>query len=233
MGKKQNLVLIPGLLCSDALFADQLSELDDIADMRVGRVLKHDTLAVMASEILRTAPREFALAGLSLGGYVAFEILRQAPERVSKLALLNTNARSDRPEQTAFRHMLIGMAKTMGPRSVQAAALPMLIHNSRLLERPLVDRILNMADAVGRAAFIRQQNAIINRPDNRPFLGEITCPTTIIVGEQDILTPVKVAQEMHDGIAGSTFITIPECGHLSTMERPQEVSTALSNWLIH
>ncbi len=232
MGEKQNLVLIPGLLCSDVLFANQLSALADTANIRIGRVLKHDTLSAMAAEILRTAPDKFALAGLSLGGYVAFEILRQAPGRVDKLALMNTNARADRPEQIAFRRMLLGLAKTLGTRSVQAAALPMLIHQSRLQERSLVSNILNMADAVGRAAFARQQNAIIDRPDNRSFLANITCPTTIIVGKQDVLTPVKVAQEMHDGIRGSTIHIIPQCGHLSTMEQPQKVNAILRDWLI-
>ena len=231
MSTKPNLVMIPGLLCSDALFADQIAGLKDHATVSIGRVLKQNNLANMASEILRVAPPTFALAGLSLGGYVAFEVLRQAPERVTKLALLNTNARADRADQVAFREMLIGLAQTLGPRNVQAAALPMLIHKSRLGERGLVDRVLNMADAVGRDAFVCQQQAIINRPDNRPFLAEIKCPTVIVVGEQDILTPVKVSQEMHEGIAGSKLEIIPDCGHLSTMERPDKVNRILIDWL--
>ena len=233
MGEKHNLVLVPGLLCSDALFTDQLSGLCDISELQIGRILKHDNLADMAAAILRVAPPKFALAGLSLGGHVAFEMLRQAPGRIIKLALLNTNARADRPEQIAFRRMLIGLANTMGPRNVQAAALPILIHKSRLIDRALVDRILNMADDVGRAAFLRQQNAIINRSDNRAFLADIKCQTTIIVGEQDMLTPIKVAKEMHDVIPQSTMKVIPECGHLSTMECPQQVNAVLRSWLTH
>lgn len=231
MAAKQDLVLVPGLLCSDALFHDQIEGLGDIANMRIGRVLKSDNLEAMARRILKTAPDTFALAGLSLGGYVAFEILRQAPERVTRLALLNTNARSDRPEQIAFRRMLIGLANTMGPRNVQAAALPMMVHKSRLSDRALVERVLNMADGVGRDAFVRQQEAIIGRPDNRAFLSEIKCPTVVVVGEQDVLTPVKVAQEMHEGIAGSRLEIIPDCGHLSTMERPKATNTILRAWL--
>ena len=231
MAIKSELVMVPGLLCSDTLFADQVSGLASVANVRIGRVLKHDNLADMASAILRTAPDRFALAGLSLGGYVAFEILRQAPERVSKLALLNTNARADREEQIAFRRLLIGLARTLGPRNVQAAALPMMLHKSRLRDRPLIDRVLNMADAVGCPAFVRQQQAIIDRPDNRQFLSEIKCPTVIIVGEQDTMTPVKVAQEMQEGIAGSRLEIISKCGHLSTMERPDEVTAILRNWL--
>ena len=105
--------------------------------------------------------------------------------------------------------MLIGLGRTLGPRNVQAAALPMLIHKPRMVERNLVDRILNMADGVGQTAFERQQRAIIERPDNRPFLGEITCPTVVVVGDHDVLTPVKVAQEMHEAIAGSRIEIIP------------------------
>ena len=231
MSEKQELVMVPGLLCSDTLFADQVSGLSDIANIRIGRVLKHDNLRDMAESVLRVAPPKFALAGLSLGGYVAFEMLRQAPERITRLALMNTNARADRPEQVAFRQMLIGLARTLGPRNVQAAALPMMIHKSRMAERALIDRVLNMADAVGRPAFERQQQAIIDRPDNRPFLAEISCPTVVVVGEQDVMTPVKVAQEMHDGIAGSRIEVIPDCGHLSTMERPEATNTILRDWL--
>jgi len=232
MNAKQDLVMVPGLLCSDVLFSDQRSGLSDIANVHIGRVLKHDGLAGMAQAILRSAPKTFALGGLSLGGYVAFEILRQAPERVTRLALLNTNARADRADQIAFRQMLIDLANTMGPRNVQAAALPMLLHKSRLLERNLVDRVLNMADAVGRPAFVRQQRAIIERPDNRAFLADIKCPTVVIVGQQDVLTPVKVAREMHEGIAGSQIEIIPDCGHLSTMERPEATNKILRDWLL-
>ncbi len=231
MPAKQDLVMIPGLLCSDDLFRDQVRGLSDVANIRIGRVLKAAGLEAMAQAILRAAPPRFALAGLSLGGYVAFEILRQAPERVSRLALLNANARADRAEQIAFRRMLIGLANTMGPRNVQAAALPMLVHKARLGERDLVDRVLNMADAVGRAAFVRQQEAIIARPDNRAFLAEIKLPTVVVVGDQDALTPVKVANELHDAIAGSKLEVIAQCGHLSTMERPAAVNAILRAWL--
>ena len=227
----QPLVLVPGLLCSDALFAPQVSGLAGVADVRIGRVLHHDTMQALAAEVLKTAPDRFALAGLSLGGYVAFEILRQAPERVTRLALLNTNARADRPDQVAQREMLIGLGRTLGVRTVQSAVLPFLVHKKRLAERALVNTILNMADEVGRPAFERQQQAIIARPDNRAFLAEINCPTLIIVGEQDALTPVKVAQEMHAGIKGSQLEVIPDCGHLSTLEQPAAVNKLLGEWL--
>lgn len=225
------LVMIPGLLCSDELFAPQVKGLGDVADVRLGRVLQHDRVEDMARAILAVAPDRFALAGLSLGGFVAFEILRQAPERVERVALLNTNARADRPEQAAQRQMLIGLGRTLGVRTVQAAVLPFLMHRDRLADRGLVSRVLDMADWVGRPAHERQQAAIIARPDSRPSLPEILCPTLIIVGAQDALTPVKVAEEMHQAISGSRLAVIPDCGHLSTLEQPDAVNAQLREWL--
>ena len=225
------LVLVPGLLCSDDLFSSQVAHFHGRRPIQIGRVLHQDRLEAIAAHILRTAPSRFALAGLSLGGYVAFEIMRQAPERVDRLALLDTNARADRPEQVAQRRMLIGLGRTLGVRTVQAAVLPFLIHRRRLADRALVDRVLNMADAVGRQAFESQQAAIIARPDNRPFLSEIRCPALVVVGAQDTMTPPKVAEEMHAGIAGSRLKVIDDCGHLSTMEQPEKVNAALDAWL--
>lgn len=225
------LVLVPGLLCSDDLFARQIEHFSTRRDVYIGRVLHHDRLEAMAEQILALAPPRFALAGLSLGGYVAFEILRQAPERVDRLALLDTNARADRADQVAQRRMLIGLGRTLGVRTVQAAVLPYLVHKRRLTDRPLVDRVLAMAEAVGRPAFERQQEAIIARPDNRPFLAEIRCPTLIVVGAQDTMTPPKVAEEMHAGITGSRLEIIDDCGHLSTMEQPDKVNVVLEDWL--
>jgi pimeloyl-ACP methyl ester carboxylesterase len=228
---KPSLVLIPGLLCSDDLFGPQRLGLADYAQVSIARITGEATLEGMARSVLRAAPERFALAGLSLGGYVAFEVLRQAPERVTRLALLDTNARADRPEQIAQRQVLAGLARTLGVRATQAILLPFLLHPDRLGDIALRERVLKMADWVGPAAFARQQEAIIARPDNRPFLAGITCPTLIIVGAQDLMTPVKVAEELHSGIAGSRLEVIPDCGHLSTLERPEAVNAALRNWL--
>ena len=166
-----------------------------------------------------------------MGGYIAFEIMRQAPARVTKLALLDTNARADRPAQIEFRHIGIGMAQAMGVRAAQGNMLPQLIHRDALSDRNLCNRIIAMADGTGASAFERQQLAIIGRRDNRQYLAEIKCPTLIIVGEQDQLTPPKVAREMAEGIAGTRLEVIPHCGHLSTMERPDAVNALLREWL--
>jgi pimeloyl-ACP methyl ester carboxylesterase len=231
VARKPGLQLVPGLLCSPALFAPQVAALADVADVAVADATRAGDFPTIARQILAAAPDRFALAGLSMGGYVAFEILRQAPQRVTRLALLDTNARADRPEQIKQRHLLIGMGRALGVRAVQAALLKFLVHPGRLGDRALVDTVLGMADRIGQPAFERQQAAIMGRPDNRPFLASIRCPALIVVGNEDALTPVKVAEEMHAGIAGSRLEVIPACGHLTTLERPGAVNALLQAWL--
>lgn len=228
-----DLVLLPGLLCTGELFAPQQAALEGQARMWVPDHTKTDRLEALAAQILADAPPRFAVAGLSMGGYIAFEIMRQAPDRVTKLALIDTNARADRPEQASQRRDLVRLAFENGLDAVNDKLLPLLIHPDRLGDVPLVDTVRRMARETGAAAFARQQEAIIHRPDNRPYLAEISCPTVIIVGADDLITPVKVAAEMHAGIAGSSLKVVPACGHLSTLERPAAVNEILSDWLKH
>jgi pimeloyl-ACP methyl ester carboxylesterase len=225
------LILIPGLLCTGNLFAPQLLGLRDVATMTVAAHRQHDTLAAIAAAILATAPPHFALAGLSMGGYIAFEMIRQAPHRVTRLALLDTSARADRPEQTSRRAELLTLARAEGLAAVNRELLPLLVHPRRTSDVALCAVIDEMAVATGVDAFARQQAAIMGRPDNRPFLAEIRVPTMIIVGAEDALTPVKVHEEMQAGIAGSTLHVVPDCGHLSTLEAPATVTALLAQWL--
>jgi pimeloyl-ACP methyl ester carboxylesterase len=225
------LILIPGLLCTDKLFAPQLIGLRDLATMTVAAHRQHDTLAAIAAAVLATAPPQFALAGLSMGGYIAFEMIRQAPQRVTRLALLDTSARADRPEQVSRRGELLALARTEGLVAVNRQLLPLLVHPRRTSDAALCAIIDDMATATGVDAFARQQAAIMGRPDNRPFLAAIRVPTMIIVGAEDALTPVKVHEEMQAGIAGSTLHVVPDCGHLSTLEAPAAVNDLLAQWL--
>lgn len=231
MTAQPDLLLVPGLICTEALFTPQIKALAPHARVTVADHSRFASLPEIAADILSRAPDRFALAGLSMGGYVAFEILRQAPARVTRLALLGSNARADRPEQIKTRQILIGLGRTMGVRAVQAMLLRYLVHPARLADLDLVATVLSMAEATSRPAFEREQTAIMGRPDNRPFLKEIRVPTVVIVGAEDNLTPVKVAEEMHAGIAGSRLVVIPDCGHLSTLERPDAVNAALLEWL--
>lgn len=231
MVKKTPLVLLPGLLCDAALWRGQIDDLADIAAPWVADMTRDDSVSRMAARVLEAAPPRFALAGLSMGGYVAQEIMRQAPERVTRLALLDTSARPDSPEQTARRRGLIDLAEKGEFRGVTPRLLPVFLHPDRLNDKDLTAAVMAMAERVGKDAFLRQQRAIISRPDSRPSLAAIACPTLVLCGRQDQLTPLDLHEEIAAGIRGAQLVVIEECGHLSTMERPWEVSVALRQWL--
>jgi pimeloyl-ACP methyl ester carboxylesterase len=224
-------VLIPGLLDSARLYAPQIPELWRRGPVMVADHTRDDSMSAIARRILGSAPARFALAGLSMGGYVAFEILRQAPARVAKLALLDTTARADTPEATAVRHAQMTLASSGRLGEVVETQFERLVHPLQRNDPQLRELNRRMAEDVGPEAFIRQQQAIIGRPDSRPTLAAIACPTLVLVGEQDQLTPLDRAVEMAHGIRGARLVTVPECAHLSTLERPREVTRALLDWL--
>ncbi len=226
-----NLLLVPGLLCTRALFAPQMNEFEGRLNIEVADHTRHDSMDRIAADILESAPEKFALAGLSMGGYVAFEILRRAPERVTRLCLIDTSARADRPEQADQRRALIGLASKEGLNPVIDILLPLLIHPARMADAVLTHTIRDMMRDTGAEAFIRQQNAIIGRKDAREELSAIKCPTMIIVGEEDGLTPPKVAQEMAGRIPDADLEIVPDCGHLSTIEQPAAVNRIFAGWL--
>jgi pimeloyl-ACP methyl ester carboxylesterase len=231
MAAATNLVLVPGLLCTKALWAAQAAALGDIADMRVADHTGHDSMAAIATSILAAAPARFALAGLSMGGYIAYEILRQAPERVTRLALLDTGYRADAPERREQRLALMALAEREGARKALETLLPVLIHKSRLTDKALVEAVLQMGADTGTEAFKRQQTAIMSRPDSTPLLAGIRCPTLVLVGRDDALTPPELSQEMASRIPGAKLEIVPDCGHLSTMEQPAAVNRAMRAWL--
>ncbi len=225
------LLLVPGLLCSARLYAPQAARFGSTRTIVIACHTRSDRMEKIAADILADAPARFALVGLSMGGYIAMAILRAAPDRVTRVAFLDTAARADPPERAADRRKLIEIARTEGVRKVQDMLLPRLIHPSRLGESALVDTTLDMAEDTGFDAFVRQQEAIIARPDSRPSLGLIRCPTLVLVGEQDLQTPPDVAREIADATPGASLVIVPECGHLSTLERPETVNDALAAWL--
>ena len=230
--KRTALVLIPGLLCDAQLWRSQAENLSDIADIWIADHTRSDTMAGVARDVLADAPfPEFALAGLSMGGYIAFEIMRQSAYRVSRLALLDTAANAESPGQTQMRMELIALAGRGEFSQVTEILLPLLIHPSRLGERALTDVVRSMAKNTGKAAFVRQQKAIMSRPDSLGLLPTIGCPTLVLCGRQDERTPPARHEEMAAAIKGASLEVIEECGHLSTLERPAEVNAALRRWL--
>lgn len=230
---KQPLVLLPGLLCDAAMWEPQLEGLADAADFFVADLTEYETINDMAKSVLRDAPwKTFALAGLSMGGYVAQEIVRIAPERVGRLALLDTRSRPEEPAETERRHQFIKLAQTeRGFTPVTTRLLPLLMHPSRVKDAALADVIRDMAERTGVEAYVRQQTAIIGRPDFRPHLAKIACPTLVLCGRQDALTPLADSEFIAGSIPGAKLVVVEECGHMSTMERPEEVNAALRNWL--
>jgi len=226
------LVLIPGLLCTRELWAPEIAGLSDMARIMVANHYDADSMAAIGGAILAAPPARFALAGLSMGGAIALEIMRQAPERVLKLALLDTTAALDSEEVRNNRRLYLDLARNGRFAEItQGHLLKRLVHPDRLADKPLVDTILRMAEETGAEAFIRQETAILNRPDSRPGLGAIHCPTLVIVGDHDLITPMERAREIAGAIPRSRLEIITGCGHLSTLERPDVVTAVLRVWL--
>lgn len=231
MASSLPLVLIPGLQCSARLYAPQVIALWPFGPVTIADHRRDDEIVAVAARILANAPPRFALAGLSYGGYIAFELMRQAPERIAKLALLDTSARADTPEQTEGRHFFIAMAENGQLAEITETQIPRFIHRDRLNDEALKATVHAMAVDTGPEAFVRQEKAIMSRPDSRPLLGQIRCPTLVLVGDSDVATPPELAHEIADGIPGAKLVTVPHCGHLSTIERPDAVNAALADWL--
>jgi pimeloyl-ACP methyl ester carboxylesterase len=232
MDNRIPLVLLPGLLCDEALWKHQINELSDVADCQVPDFTTQDTVAAMAHSVLDNMPGRFALAALSMGGYVALEVMRQASERVSRLALLDTQPLRDTPEQAERRRHFVQLAEQGDFDYVIESFPPLLFHESRLADRALVSEFTAMAVKVGRQAFIRQQNAIITRPDSSATLFTIGCPTLVACGRQDAITPLENSEKMAAEIPNSRLVIFEDCGHMSTMEVPEQVNEALRDWLL-
>lgn len=225
----ESLILVPGLLCDARLFAPQLPALAARTSVRIAETRLDDTLAGMAERLLAEAPERFALCGLSMGGYVCFEVMRRAPERVSRLALLDTQARADTAEAAQRRKDLMALAERGEFLGVAPRLLPLFLHPAHL-ER-LAPTVTAMAASVGKEAFLRQQRAILARPDSRPLLPSIGCPTLVLCGRQDQLTPPALHEEMAAAMPEATLVVLPGCGHLAPLERPRAVTAQLLAWL--
>jgi pimeloyl-ACP methyl ester carboxylesterase len=225
------LLYLPGLLENGRGFQHQVEGLRAMSACTVADLTGEDTMPGLAAAALAQAPEgRFALASHSLGGYVALEILRQAPGRVSALALLNTQARPDSPESTENRRRLMKLAET-DLRAVVDALLPKLVHPQNRDDPAIVDTIVGMALDVGKDAFMRQQRAIIGRIDSRPHLSAIGVPTLVVAGLQDAIMPVELLEELAKGIPRAELVVLEDCGHCATLEQPHETTAHLKTWL--
>jgi pimeloyl-ACP methyl ester carboxylesterase len=227
-----HLVLLPGMLCDAGLFAHQTRHLSEIADVTVGDLTRDDSVAGMAETVLDAAPERFALAGLSLGGIVAMEVMRREPERVERLALIDTSPLPPRPDQLEtweeFEEMT-GNGRFMDVTTERL--MPALIHPDRQDEAALTKTIERMAEDVGPEAFLRQLSAQRGRPDSRESLAGIECPTLVLCGREDALCPYPLHEEMAGTVPGADLVPVEGCGHLSSLEKPEAVTAVLRYWM--
>jgi pimeloyl-ACP methyl ester carboxylesterase len=224
-------LLLPGLLEDADAFPIPLAAMRELTSCLVADLTRGDTIAGLAQEALKQAPAgPISLAGHSMGGYVALEILRQAPDRIERLALINTNARPDSPESTENRRRLIELAQK-DFKSVIQALMPKLVTPEHLEDLDITGTISEMALGTGKEAFIRQERAIMGRIDSRPHLPRIKCKTLVVAARHDQLMPVEILEELARGIPKATLTVIEDCGHMASLEQPQELAQLLVAWL--
>ena len=231
MDNTMPILLVPGLVSSPRIFSPVVPALWRFGPVTVANHIRDDNMGAIARRILAEAPPRFALAGHSMGGYIAFEIMRQAPERVAKLALINTQARPDTPEATARRRGMMARALAGEYRAVLDELFQGFVHPLRRSDAALRQLVYDMGEDVGAEAFIRQQQAMISRPDSRPVLAWIRCPTLVLTGDEDNTIPNRLSVEMANGIHGANLVILPNCGHLPQPEQPQATAEALVEWL--
>ncbi|MGA8863180.1 MAG: alpha/beta hydrolase [Gallionella sp.] len=233
---RPTLMLLPGLMCDAAVWADQRDDLQVRAECIVPDWGLRDSLTAMARQVLAEAPTEhFSIAGHSMGGRVALEVIRLAPKRVERLALLDTGthplpAGEVGDDERARRMALLAMARAHGMRAAGDRWARGMVHPQQI-DTPLFESILAMLERSSPEQFGAQIHALLNRPDAAPLLPAIQCPTLVLCGRDDVWsTPLQHAA-MRDAIAGAQLCVIECCGHMSTMEQPHAVNEALRAWL--
>jgi len=225
------IVMIPGLLCSAELYAPQIAALWPFGPITVASTLSGRSMSEIATNILNAAPPRFVLMGLSMGGYLALEIMRLAPERVIRLALLDTSARPDTPDQSALRLELLAQAKSGKFEELLGQVMTSLVHPAHRDNQGLREINVRMGLTVGLKGMEQQTEAIIGRIDSRPHLANIGVSTLVLVGDSDPLTPLVMSEEIAAAIPNSRLVVIQKCGHASTLEQPDAVNRALIAWL--
>jgi pimeloyl-ACP methyl ester carboxylesterase len=224
-------ILLPGLASDAALWRDQAPALAALGPVRVSDVhARHDTLPEMAAALLAEQPGPLVLVGTSMGGILALEVQRQAPQRVQGLALLGSTARADTAELLALRSQAIALFAQGRMDEVIRPNVMFAFHPSRGGDAALVGDYLAMMARAGPAQLMRQNRAIMARPDSRPWLADIRCPVLVACGDGDLLTPPECSREIAEAVAGAELHLLPQCGHLLTWERPQQVTDLLVRW---
>jgi pimeloyl-ACP methyl ester carboxylesterase len=225
------------LICDQTVWQRQMDALSDVADCICADYGALDSLPAMAEAVLRTAPERFSVAGHSMGGRVALEIYRLAPNRVARIALFDTGylplaSGEAGEEETRKRGELVTLAQSQGMRAMVAQWLPPMIHPRRVDDTALVNSIIGMMSRKTPAIFAAQERALLSRPDASPVLEQIRCPALLLCGREDGWSGPTQHAAMSEKIKGSRLVIVPDCGHMSMLEQPAAVSAALREWLI-
>lgn len=231
MAERIPLLLLPGLLCGAWVWAGQTAALADAAEVTVADFFGFDSIGAMAESVLEKAPARFAVAGHSMGGRVALEIVRRAPERVRGLALLNSGVHPRRPAEAEQRQVLVDLAHAEGMEALARRWLPPMVAPARIADAPFMDGLTAEVCQATPEIFARQIRALLDRPDAEAVLPAIACPTLVVGGHQDQWSPAEQQRGIAAGIAGAALTLIDECGHMSPVEQPEAVGVALRGWL--
>lgn len=225
------LLLLPGMMCDARMFAPQFHALANVAECHVGHIGGADNMYDIAQQVLAQAPERFALAGLSMGGIVAMEVIRQAPDRVTHLALLDTNPRAELDEIKEARGPQIAAAKAGDLEVVLREQMISRYFSEQQPHRILDQLCLDMGLDLGPDVFIRQSLALRDRPDQQDTLQQFNKPTLVLMGEDDQLCPLDRHERLCELLPHSHFVTITKAGHIPTLEQPAATNAALKQWL--
>jgi pimeloyl-ACP methyl ester carboxylesterase len=229
---KPTLFLLPGLLCDERVWAHQTRHLATLADIRIPDFSQLDSLDAMADAVLHQAPPHFHVAGHSMGGRVALQILSKAPDRIAKLALLDTGTHAAKPGEAEKRQILIDLAATQGMGTMARTWAPPMVHPARQQDAALMDAIFSMVESYSVASFRKQVNALLHRPDALPFLARAPAGTLVLCGREDAWSPPVQHEVISRALPDHPPVTIIDhAGHMAPMEQPEAVSAALRKWL--
>jgi pimeloyl-ACP methyl ester carboxylesterase len=229
---KPTLFLLPGLLCDERVWAHQAQHLASLADIRIPDFSQLDSLDAMADAVLHQAPEQFMVAGHSMGGRVALQILSKAPDRILKLGLLDTGTHAAKPGEAEKRQLLIDLAEREGMGAMARAWAPPMVHPARHVDADLMGAIYAMVENYSVLSFRKQVNALLNRPDASPFLAKAPANTLVLCGREDAWSPPEQHEVISQALPDrSPVVIIERSGHMAPMEQPEAVTAAMSTWL--
>ncbi|MBR9791474.1 MAG: alpha/beta hydrolase [Gammaproteobacteria bacterium] len=229
---KTPLVLLCGLLCDRLMWQEVGTLLDDVAEVSIFSFAGFDSISQMAAHVLASSPEQFALAGHSMGGRVAFEIIRQAPQRVTQLAFLNTGVHPRSDKEVPGRQRLLDLSRDAGMAAVADSWLPPMLSHTAKQKPELVEQLRQMVLRHSTEDFHGQIQALLNRPDAEQVLSQVRVPTLLMSGTEDQWSPVAQHQAIQQQIPGSRLVVLDGVGHMSTVEAPGQIAGAMRNWLI-